>query len=74
MHQGGARAGVPRSVLARFGLSRSLGLGWPGLQSGWGHCGDLAGFSALLLVGRWYLFLGHPIYPHFSRYCKYSIL
>ena len=73
MHQGGARAGVPRSVLARFRWSRSLGLDWPGLRSGWGHCGGLAGFSALLLVGRRYLFLGHPIYPQFLRYYKYSI-
>ena len=48
MHQGGARADVPRSVLAWFVWSRSLGLGWPGLRSGWGDCGGLAGFSALL--------------------------
>ena len=30
---GGARAVVPRSVLARFEWSRSLGLDWPGLRS-----------------------------------------
>ena len=34
VHQCSARAGVPRSVLARFGWSRSLCLGWPGLCSG----------------------------------------
>ena len=36
---GGARADVPRSVLARYGWSRSLGLGWPGFRSGWSDDG-----------------------------------
>ena len=30
---GGAKADVPRSVLARFGWCPSQSLGWPGLRS-----------------------------------------
>ena len=32
-----------------------------------GIMGVYRGFSDLLLVGRRYLFLEHPIYPHFLR-------
>ena len=68
------KAALGLVCLARFGRSRPLGLGSPGLRSGWGDCGGLARFSVLLLVGRRYLFLGHPIYPHFLKYSKYSTL
>ena len=61
------RAALGLVCLARFERSRSLGLGWPGPRLGWGDCGSLACFSALLLVGRLCLFLGHPIYPHFLK-------
>ena len=61
------RAALGLVCLARFERSRSLGLGWPGLRLGWGDCGGLACFSALLLVERLCLFLGQPIYPHFLK-------
>ena len=61
VHQGGARAGVPRPVRT-VSISGS-GLDWASL--GMGDCGDLARFSALLFLRRRYLFLGHSIYPHF---------
>ena len=70
VHQGGARAGVPRPVWT-VSISGS-GLAWASLGMGglWGF----GMFSALLLVGRRYLFLGHPIYPHFLKYSKYSTM
>ena len=45
------RAALGLVCLARFGRSRSLGLGWPGLRSGWGDCGGLARFFCFA-VGR----------------------
>ena len=54
---------------------------WPGLDGldlwvwaglGFARYGGLAGVSALLLVGRRYFFLEHPIYQHVLSYCKYS--
>ena len=45
------RAAVGLVCLARFGRSRSLCLGWPGLCSRSGDCGGLARFSCFA-VGR----------------------
>ena len=50
------RAALGLVCLARFERSQSLGLGLPGLHLGWGDCGGLACFSALLLVGQLCLF------------------
>ena len=70
VHQGGVRAGVPRPVWT-VSISGS-GLAWASLGMG-----GLRGFGTFFCfaVGQTMVpFLGHPIYPHFLKYSKYSTL
>ena len=62
VHQDGARAGVPRSVL--MVLISGSGLAWASLGMG-----GLQGFEGFFCFA-----VGQTMHPHFLRYCKYSIL
>ena len=69
MHQGGGSASVP----GLDGLDLWV---WVGL--GFARDGGIAGVWNVFLLCCWSddstSFLGHPIYPHFLKYSKYSTL
>ena len=70
MHQGDAGAGVPRQVWTV--LISGSGFSWASL--GMGGLRRFGTFSCFAVGQTTVPLLGHPIYPHFLKYSKYSAL